>query len=57
LEERKFRSISLNNELVEQIEHFIKENAEYRSVADFVTEATRLRLQVLTAVRNKVKEA
>lgn len=42
---RKFRSISLSNDLIVQVEDRIKENTEYSSIADFVTEATRLRLQ------------
>ncbi len=47
MEERKYRSVSLRAELVEQIEQFIKENLEYSTIADFVNEAARLRLHEL----------
>ena len=51
-EDRKFRSISLSNDLVTQVEERIKANTEYSSIADFVTEATRLRLQKLGRSRD-----
>lgn len=34
-------------ELVTEIEEFIKEGTRYRSVAEFVSEASRLRLEEL----------
>lgn len=42
-----FKSISLKASLVEQIEDFIKKKQGYRSVAEFVSEAARLRLEEL----------
>jgi Arc/MetJ-type ribon-helix-helix transcriptional regulator len=50
-DERKFRSVSLSNDLVSQVEDFIKENPEYKSIADFICESTRLRLQQLEKLR------
>jgi metal-responsive CopG/Arc/MetJ family transcriptional regulator len=46
--EGKYRSISLSKELVEVIEDFIKENpqASYKSIADFVTDAVRIKLSI-----------
>ena len=43
-----FRSISLKAELVSEIEEFVKQSGRYRSVADFIAEACRLRLEQLT---------
>lgn len=47
MEEKEFRSISLKAELIVAIENFIHTNKRYRSVADFVSEASRLRLEEL----------
>jgi len=54
MEEKKFRSISLRDTLVRQVENFIEEhpsfvsdNPECNSVAGFVDRAARLRLQEL----------
>jgi len=51
---RSFRSISLRSELVEEVEKFIGENPVYRSIADFISEAVRLRLQALKSSRPDV---
>jgi hypothetical protein len=47
--EGKYRSISLSKELVETIEDLIKENpqASYKSIADFVADAVRIRFEQL----------
>jgi Arc/MetJ-type ribon-helix-helix transcriptional regulator len=42
-----FRGISLRKDLIEEIEKFIEIFGRYKSVTDFVTEATRLRLEEL----------
>lgn len=42
-----FRSISLNSTTVTEIEHYIGKDKKYRSIAAFVEEAARLRLQEL----------
>jgi hypothetical protein len=54
MEEKKFRSVSLRDALIKQVEGFITEhpdfvrdNPEYNSVAGFVDKSTRLRLQEL----------
>jgi Arc/MetJ-type ribon-helix-helix transcriptional regulator len=44
-EEQDFRGVSLKRELVNQVEQLVKDNQEYKSVADFVHEAVRLRMQ------------
>jgi|GEM_PF-1218915 len=51
MEQKSFRSISLRSELVEEVEKFIGENPVYRSIADFISEAVRLRLQALRSSR------
>jgi hypothetical protein len=47
--EGKYRSISLSKELVETIEDLIEENpqASYKSIADFVADAVRIRFEQL----------
>jgi Arc/MetJ-type ribon-helix-helix transcriptional regulator len=42
-----FRSVSLNDELVERVEHLIHSLGTYRTIAEFVSEAVRLRLEAL----------
>lgn len=43
--EQAFKGVSLKRDLVEQVEAFIQEYREYKSVADFVHEAVRIRMQ------------
>lgn len=43
---RKYRKISISEEIVEKVEKIIEEgNLGYRSISDFMHEAVRLRLQ------------
>lgn len=42
-----FRSVSLNDELVKRVENFIHSLGTYRTIAEFVSEAVRLRLEDL----------
>ena len=49
-----FRGVSLQSSLVTEIEETIKKIPYYRSVAEFVSEAVRLRLE---SVKNPTKEA
>ena len=42
-----FKGISIKADLYYEIEIFVKENKSYRSIAEFVSEAIRLRLQEL----------
>jgi hypothetical protein len=43
--EQNFRGVSLNRNLVSEIEKFIQDYPEYKSIADFVHEATRVRME------------
>lgn len=43
--EQNFRGVSLNRNLVSEIEKFIQNYPEYKSIADFVHEATRVRME------------
>jgi len=40
-----FRGVSLKRALVEEIEKFIAEYPQYKSIADFIHEATRVRME------------
>jgi len=46
----KWRGISLKKELIDEIEEFIKERKEYKSVSDFVQEAIRVRMQEIRKI-------
>lgn len=46
-----FRSVSLSKPLRKEIDEFIKEHPKYRSAADFVSEAARLRMEELTRLK------
>jgi len=50
------RTLSLSKGVVDAVEKFVEEHAEYRSLADFFTEAARLRLQDLERLLLKRKE-
>jgi Arc/MetJ-type ribon-helix-helix transcriptional regulator len=52
----KYRYVNLPSNLVEQIEKIIRERGIYNSIADFVAEAVRLRLEALGAIET-VKES
>jgi len=45
--EQNFRSVSLNAKLIDEIEKYIKDTGNYRSIAEFVNETLRLRLKEL----------
>jgi len=42
-----YKSISLNDELIERIKQLINQLGTYHSVAEFVSEAVRLRIETL----------
>ena len=44
-EENGFKGISLKASLVDEVESFIKSTSGYRSVAEFVSESVRLRME------------
>jgi hypothetical protein len=54
--EGKYRSLSLSKELVETIEDFIEENPQvsYKSIADFVADAVRIRFEQLGVYPGKI---
>lgn len=43
--EQDFRGVSLKGNLVGEVENFIEEFPAYKSVAEFVSEAIRLRME------------
>lgn len=43
-----FRKISLQTALVDSIEKFIEKYGNYRSIAEFLSEAARLRMEQVT---------
>jgi len=57
VEKPSFRTVSLRSELVEEVEKFIEKHPVYRSIADFISEAVRLRLQALRSSRPDVGAA
>ena len=44
---RNYRSVSIHEELVNRVEQLIHRLGTYRTVAEFVKEAVRLRLEAL----------
>jgi metal-responsive CopG/Arc/MetJ family transcriptional regulator len=56
VESEGFKGVSIKAELYHEVENFVEESSSYRSVAEFVSEAIRLRFEQL---KNKVhlKEA
>jgi metal-responsive CopG/Arc/MetJ family transcriptional regulator len=44
---RNYRGVSLPDELVERVEQLIEKLGTYRTIAEFVSEAVRLRLETL----------
>ena len=51
-----FRGVSLKAEIVNEIEKFLEKNPIYRSVAEFVSEAVRLRMEQLSKVKESVDQ-
>jgi Arc/MetJ-type ribon-helix-helix transcriptional regulator len=50
---RNYRGVSLPDELVERVEQLIEKLGTYRTIAEFVSEAVRLRLEALEKRRKK----
>jgi len=44
---QNYRSLSINDELIEHVKQLIKKVGTYHSVSEFVSEAVRLRIEVL----------
>lgn len=53
---KNFRSISLGGHLVRDIEDFIKEDGRYKSVAEFVSESARLRMDEINRLYATVEK-
>jgi Arc/MetJ-type ribon-helix-helix transcriptional regulator len=51
-----YKSVSINDELIERIKQLINQLGTYHSVAEFVSEAVRLRIEFLEK-QHKTKEA
>jgi Arc/MetJ-type ribon-helix-helix transcriptional regulator len=51
-----FRKISIQEELVELVNQYVEESGSYRSIAEFVSEAIRLRLEQLRGLENTHRE-
>jgi len=49
-----YKSVSIREELVDNVKHHIRQVGNYRSVAEFFSEAARLRLE--TSTKKAVKE-
>lgn len=46
---RAFRTLSLKAELIDEVEGYLSTSRRYRSIADFISEAIRRRLEELQA--------
>lgn len=55
MNEKAFESVSIRKELVNKIKEYIQKSGNYRSVAEFVSEAVRLRLEQLTVKEGEVQ--
>ena len=44
---QNYKSVSLNDELIERIKQLIEQIGTYHSVSEFVSEAVRLRIETL----------
>ena len=53
---KNFRSISIRADLIADVERFIQKSKMYRSIAEFVSEAIRLRLLELRGTEKIVAE-
>lgn len=51
-----FRKISLQADLIDSVEQFIQKHGNYRSIAEFLSEAARLRMEQLTQNHEIVTE-
>jgi len=51
-----YKSVSINDELIERIKQLIEKLGTYHSVAEFVSEAVRLRIELLEKQEKKKGE-
>ncbi len=50
-----YRGVSLSDDLIQRVEHLLRRLGTYRTIAEFVSEAVRLRLEAVEKLQ-KVKE-
>ncbi|MCW4047334.1 MAG: ribbon-helix-helix domain-containing protein [Candidatus Bathyarchaeota archaeon] len=53
---QNYRSISINDELIDRVRKLIEKIGTYHSVAEFVSEAVRLRIEALEKNLKQQKE-
>jgi len=54
---QNYKSISLNDELIERVRQLIKQIGTYHSVSEFVSEAVRLRIETLEKTTKTQEES
>jgi Arc/MetJ-type ribon-helix-helix transcriptional regulator len=53
---RNYKSVTLRLQLVERVEQTVQKAETYRSVAEFISEAVRLRLEAIEKRQKKPEE-
>jgi len=53
---QNYRSVSINDELIERVKQLIQKIGTYHSVSEFVSESVRLRIETLEKTINTQKE-
>lgn len=53
---QNYRSVSINDELIERVKQLTQKIGTYRSISEFVAEAIRLRVETLENKINTAKE-
>lgn len=53
---QNYRSVSINDELIDHVKTLINKIGTYHSVSEFVSEAVRLRIETLEKTLNTQKE-
>ena len=54
---QNYKSVSLNDELIERVRQLIKQIGTYHSVSEFVSEAVRLRIETLEKTTKTQEES
>ena len=54
---QNYKSVSLNDELIERIKQLIEQIGTYHSVSEFVSEAVRLRIETLEKTTKTQEES
>lgn len=53
---QNYKSVSINDELIEHVKQLIKRIGTYHSVSEFVSESVRLRIETLEKTLNNQKK-